>query len=762
MYWEYFGFEENPFSISPDPRYLYMSKRHQEALAHLVYGIGESGGFVLLSGEVGTGKTTICRSLIEQLPENVDLAFVLNPRLNDVELLATICDEMAVAYPRSEPTLKVLVDRLNEHLLRAHAIGRQPVLLIDEAQNLDPAVLEQIRLLTNLETNKRKLLQIVLIGQPELNDLLSQPDLRQLDQRITARYHLRPLTVQETGGYIRHRLQVGGAPTDIFSEAAIRRIFRATGGIPRLINTLCDRCLLGAYAENKRKVDAKLVRSAAKEVITRRPANPQRYAAPGFFAATAAAAAFILIDPLNLDLPGSMGTPADPGVNMVQPSPEIAPTAAPAAPSNPPEGRATPAAQPIDIRNMAAALPAADIDDDPATAALQSLPATAPESDSEQVIEDAPEPREVVVAAVDADSLLPPPPPLPAGTTATRTAANVERGPWKPIIPPSSSPHEMAAFHGPIASLLDEPISGPRRELTAHIGTQTSEITSDRGLGQTDTLDVGPVLSTESASRIPAVSRDTGLRGGSLGLTSNTDQSAPAETSEPVRLTERTAPDTESVSRTTETPSAQTRFESLDPESLNGDLESALRNLFGIWGYQYVDMKGLSPCKKARYANLRCMQGQATWHELAIANRPTVITLAADGADSVYVVLSQIDGDNAEIVLGDGTTVRTKIGALTHGWAGDYLLLWRPPLQFTRELKPGVRGDDVLWLRNNLLSLGWDTRGIADELFYDDGLQAAVRDFQRRRGLTVDGVAGPQTILQVNAALGTSTAPTIQ
>ena len=187
MYWEYFGFEENPFSISPDPRYLFMSKRHQEALAHLLYGVREGGGFVLLTGEVGTGKTTICRCLIEELPENVELAFLLNPRVDETELLATICDELNVAGDPARTSLKALVDRLNAHLLDAHAHGRQPVLLIDEAQNLSPAVLEQVRLLTNLETTTRKLLQIILVGQPELNDVLARQSLRQLDQRITAR-----------------------------------------------------------------------------------------------------------------------------------------------------------------------------------------------------------------------------------------------------------------------------------------------------------------------------------------------------------------------------------------------------------------------------------------------------------------------------------------------------------------------------------------------------------------------------------------------
>lgn len=267
MYLKYFDLSERPFSITPDPRFLYMSARHREALAHLLYGLGEGGGFVQLTGEVGTGKTTICRCLLEQVPDNVDIAMVLNPKVTAVELIATVCDELGASYPADSNSIKILVDILNHYLLDAFARGRRTVLIIDEAQNLSADVLEQVRLLTNLETATQKLLQIILIGQPELRTLLAREDMRQLSQRVTARYHLEPISRDEADAYIRHRLQICGATITIFEKRAVDLIHELSGGIPRLINVLSDRALLGAYVEGSSKVDSKVVRKAAREVL---------------------------------------------------------------------------------------------------------------------------------------------------------------------------------------------------------------------------------------------------------------------------------------------------------------------------------------------------------------------------------------------------------------------------------------------------------------------------------------------------------------
>jgi general secretion pathway protein A len=267
MYLNHFDLSERPFAITPDPRFLYMSARHREALAHLLYGLGEGGGFVQLTGEVGTGKTTICRCLLEQVPDDVDIAMVLNPKVTAIELIATVCDELGISYPPDSTSVKTMVDILNRYLLDSHARGRRTVLIIDEAQNLTADVLEQVRLLTNLETATRKLLQIILIGQPELRELLARDDMRQLAQRVTARYHLAPISREETDAYIRHRLQICGTSKVLFNKSAVDRIQQLSGGIPRLINVLCDRAMLGAYVESRPFVDGSVVRKAAQEVL---------------------------------------------------------------------------------------------------------------------------------------------------------------------------------------------------------------------------------------------------------------------------------------------------------------------------------------------------------------------------------------------------------------------------------------------------------------------------------------------------------------
>ena len=278
MYVPFFGLAQAPFSIAPDPRFLFMSERHREALAHLVYGVQGGGGFVLLSGEIGAGKTTVVRCFLEQIPSECNVAYIFNPKLTAAELVQSVCDEFRVAVKArfgTAPSIKDSVDALNRFLLEAHAAGRSNVLVIDEAQMLAADVLEQLRLLTNLETDKRKLLQIILVGQPELRSMLAGPGLEQLAQRVIARFHLGALSRSETAQYVAHRLAIAGlSRASPFDAAALRRIHRISRGVPRRINLLCDRGLLGAYSSDSPRVTVRIVEQAAREVF-----DPLRVAA---------------------------------------------------------------------------------------------------------------------------------------------------------------------------------------------------------------------------------------------------------------------------------------------------------------------------------------------------------------------------------------------------------------------------------------------------------------------------------------------------
>lgn len=267
MYTTYFGLREKPFSIAPDPRYLYMSELHREALAHLLHGISSDGCFILLTGDVGTGKSILSRCLLKQIEEKTDVALVVNAHLTVLELLKTICNELEVPLGEKEQAITFYMDSLNRYLQGAHARGRNTVLLIDEAQTLSLDLLKQLSLLTNLEIDGEKLLKIVLLGQAELRHILEKNGVDQISERITSRYHLLPLERADVSAYVRHRLAVAGGKEKIFSEAALGRVYELSQGIPRLINVLCDRSLLDAYKEKKYLVNEGIVEKAAREVF---------------------------------------------------------------------------------------------------------------------------------------------------------------------------------------------------------------------------------------------------------------------------------------------------------------------------------------------------------------------------------------------------------------------------------------------------------------------------------------------------------------
>jgi len=555
MYTSFFGLQEKPFAITPDPRYLYLSERHAEALAHLMYGINEAGGFIQLTGEVGTGKTTVIRSLLEQLPGHADVALILNPRVTPAEFLLTICEELHVHVPDSgQGSTKTLMDLLGRHLLDTHARGRRVVLIVDEAQNLSTETLEQVRLLTNLETATTKLLQIILIGQPELRALLDQPDLRQLAQRITGRYHLNPLSAEESAGYVKHRMRVAGATAEVFTPSALREIHRLSGGIPRVINVICDRALLGAFTQEDHRAGAALVRQAASEVYGRPVPAPWLK-----WTTTAAVAAAVALVGVGTWM--YLGSRPRTTADEVAARADVTPASAAAAPGAP-----------------AVAAPAA------------------------------------------------------------ATPAAVE---------PQSAP--------PVATLsLDQ--------LLVRHGNDTTT-------------------------------------------------------------------------------------------------EAALGKLFALWGALYDPTKGRG-CDQATRQGLECLFQKGSWAQLHALNRPAILTLTDDLGRSHQVVLTSLDDEHARIDLG-GEQREVSISAVSRHWFGDFLLLWRPPLAVAKALTPGMRGEDVRWLRDSLRAANGLPASPPGNDLYDDELVQLVQDFQRQHRLAVDGVAGVQTQIALDTALNATGSPTI-
>jgi general secretion pathway protein A len=543
MYTSFFGLQEKPFAITPDPRYLYLSARHAEALAHLLYGINEAGGFIQLTGEVGTGKTTVIRSLLEQLPGHADVALILNPRVTPAEFLLTICEELHIPVPESgRGSTKVLMDLLGRHLLDTHARGRRVVLIVDEAQNLSTDTLEQVRLLTNLETATTKLLQIILIGQPELRELLDRPELRQLAQRITGRYHLDPLSQDESAGYVRHRMRVAGATAEVFTGSALREIHRVSHGVPRVINVVSDRTLLGAFTREEHRAGAVLVRQAASEVYGRPvPAPWLKWAT-----AVAAFAALVLV---------TVGV-----VSLWSSRRAAAPAAVPAV---------SPAAHP--------------------TAALASL---------------------------DAATGAPQPAPEPSPPF----------GAW----------------------------------LTQHAADTTTD--------------------------------------------------------------------------------------------------AALAQLFGLWGVTF-DASGSRGCDQAARQGLECLYQKGSWAQLRMLNRPAILTLTDEAGGTHQVVLAALTDETATFSLA-GTARAVPIAEASRYWYGDFLLLWRPPLGVVKSLGPGMRGDEVRWLRNGLRSAEGLPEAAGSDV-YDADLRQLVENFQRAHRLAVDGIAGVQTQIVLDSAIGATGSPTL-
>jgi len=646
VYPKYFGLKEASFSITPDPQYLFLSGQHREALAHLLYGAGDSGGFVLLTGEVGTGKTTVCRAFLEQLPQGVDVALVLNPALTGVELLHAICDEFGLDVPAAEQSAKALADRLNLFLLDAHARGRRPVLIIDEAQNLRPKVMEQIRLLTNLETTKQKLLQIFLIGQPELRGVLASPDLRQLNQRITARFHLKPLNVRETAAYVDHRIAVAGVDRPLFTAAALSRVHRYSGGVPRLINLLCDRALLGAAVSRRMQVTPDIVTRAAREVHgSDDGALPQRGRAVALgLSLLLAAAGGVWLGEANVveRVPKTMMAWAE----QLQQGEEVA--------------ILTP--------------------DEELGAELD------PKRDPMRVAEpEATEPELALLAK------------------APDSAAN-QGGPAA-----ESSPTDDAE-----PEALAEPVTQAETDTEPDAVLAPAQVGVDAAL-----LELGPpelpfLPESQSEQPLPRIS---------LARSAPIMQEIDAD-----GLSDLVLPD-------------------------NGTVDQLLR----LWGVTTDAVVSGLDCPAVAAFGLDCVRRQGRWSDLRLFDRPAALQLTLADGRSGSVVVSEIDDEHATLDH-DGQAVRVPIALLDERWSGDYLILWRPPPFNGTVIGRGSGADAVAWLRERIAKL--PGAGIdAKPARYDAELSEAVKRFQSEQGLSVDGVAGPNTLILLNNVLSSAGVP---
>ncbi len=550
MYTSFFGLHEEPFSITPNPRYLYMSERHTEALAHLIYGIKDRGGFIQLTGEVGTGKTTLIRSLLQRLPENADVALILNPQLSATEFLAAILEELGVSQPDNPDSLKALTDALNRFLLKNHSNGRRTILIVDEAQNFAIDVLEQIRLLTNLETTRQKLLQITLIGQPELRSMLARTDLRQLAQRITGRYHLQPLSQADTEEYVRHRLRVAGTTNNIFPVSTCRELYRLSGGVPRIINVIADRAMLGAYTQDIHEISTRLIRQAAGEVYGEDP-DLRRNKQAWINVAAFATVAVLLIG------------------------------------------------------------------------------------------------------------------------TATFTAMRFIT---------STTPEPALAVSDPVVS---EPGS------------------SDQAVTHQDSVPPAPAIEGSAA------------------------------------------------------PSNLARLEELiqGNEAIT-DTRNAFANLFELWEVTF-DMDSSRACEQAQQHQLFCMFQRGSLAQIQQLNRPVILTLQDTAGTAHQIVLVALSNTTASIRLA-GITHEVPLTDINALWYGEYMLLWRPQIGTVKSFYPGMRDPDITWLRESLAEIQGETIDPIGSDYFDENLEAHVRDYQVARRLNVDGLVGQQTQIVINSDLGVS------
>ncbi len=727
MYQGFYGFLEKPFNITPDPKYLYLSAQHQEAISHLLYGIQERGGFIVITGEVGTGKTILCRYLLRQLDDRTEGAVILNPSLSELELLKAINEDFGIHSIGT--TKKDLLDELNAFLLERRAMGFNMVLVIDEAQNLAPALLEQIRLLSNLETETEKLIQIILLGQPELRDLLARPDLRQLTQRITARYHLGPLSTREVGAYIQHRMGVAGNAEAVhFSRGILRRIFAFSRGTPRLINVVCDRALLGGFAANSRQMTRGLVKQAIRE-ITGTAHRPPLWKSP--YLTRAAAVAAVAVGCVALGwaangwyLPGNNPRPQAPAAALPE---------APAA-GIPAEAQAT----------LASAPPPAPISLAPRPA-LASPPTAAPAS---------PRPAEVTGAPVRTVAPAEEPRLNLALATAPMAPAlellPTTMTPAPPLVPAASKPvapiQPIPAAAAPPRLEVTKPHSLPTRPVPV---TPMASVAPPSEAAETRRLISSLFEPSESRvrNRAPAVIKAALMRQ-KLRPSLGKFPPAPAPLPRPLPTADLRLQTASAVAHL---------VESLQPFDSRLDAAQAL---FSLWGRDFRPPKEANDpditdyYKLALNQGMRCSELWANFDTLQQINLPGILEVFSPGAPaSRYVVLAAVHGDGTGTILwGPTAAARVDLAALDECWRRRAFLFWQESEPFGEEiLRDGDAGDAVQWVQASLEELGYLTHGITD--VYDPETRQAVIRFQKAYHLLPDGVVGPRTRMVIYSRL---------
>ncbi|MGH7393122.1 MAG: AAA family ATPase [Candidatus Rokuibacteriota bacterium] len=713
MYLAHFGLRERPFSNTPDPRFVYLGARHEEALAHLLYGVQEHGGFVQLTGEIGTGKTTVCRLLLERLPEGVDAALILNPVLTPEELLATVCDELDVKYEGPAPTRKMLVDALYRHLLAAHAGTRRTVLIVDEAQNLTVEALEQLRLLTNLETATQKLLQIILIGQPELTELLERRELRQLSQRITARYHLLPFTEAGTAAYVRHRVVLAGGAGDIFDRGALHAVYRRSGGVPRLINVVCDRALLGAYAQRRARIDRRTVRAAAREVLgSGTSGSPRRARWP----LVAAAAALLAVAGVGAAILG--GIIPGLGARLWSGGPLAAGTAGPSGAG--PAGLAAAGntgSSTVDTAGSSAA----------ATAGPSATGTTGRSASGS--------------AAPSAAGTTGPSAVGPAGPSAAGAARPSAAGFTGPSAAGTAGPSVVGAARpsaagatGPSAGGIDGPSAAgtARPPVAGTAGPSTAGAAGPSAPGRTGAW-------VAQTSRPPAAGTAGPRVEGAAGRSTEPARSAPsasvAKTAEP------------GISPTAVREAAPPTLAQLLKAAPAADRAAAFTTLFARWR---VEQHGWNnPCQAAAAVGLECLGVSGGWSKIRRLDLPAVLKLVTPDGTQHWAALVALDADKATVNLGAriATPALAEFDAV---WDGRFEVLWQPPPIGSYEVTPGSRGKPVVWLRQRLDALD-GSPGSTQSDVYDDGLRTRVLAFQRGNALAADGIAGVETLARLGS-----------